>query len=398
MKIKKYLVSNMNDALRMIRDDMGPEAVIISSHRLPRKGLFDFFSPRLIEVTAALDERRTMYNTAIPTQNNQENNSFGKLLSILSSYEKNGNSNNPTAVQVNSAESVENFKPGLKFKEDTLDGKEVCQQWKDILTSLDISEKTADKLLSSINHIYQDETLGINEMYEAYMILLKSKISKLLEPAYQSIQQRRVSAFVGPSGVGKTLTLAKIATHFKLFEGKKVAIISANYDNRRPDLTESLRYYCNLVGLQVETAESREELVELTGRMADQDIVLVDTPGTNSKNTGSMLKLKNLLQPFHGKWDIYLVLSSPTKSQDLIRTALDYQKHINYTKTIFTKLDETETCGAILEVVNRTQVPVTFVSYGQNVPDDITAVNNKKLAGLLLGGVERFVGHGLQNI
>lgn len=397
MRIKKYLVSNMNDAIRMIREEMGPEAVIIGNHRLPRKGLFDFFTPKLIEVTAAVDEHKTIYKANAALAKKTDEQSVGKLLSMLSSFEKDDNSPSSVTAPGNISEDGVDFKAVLNYKKDSLVVKEVSQQWKTILTKLDISEKTADKLLSNLD-MCREEMTGINEIYEAYIILLKSKISKLLEPAYQSIVQRRISAFIGPSGSGKTLTLVKIATYFKMFENKKVAIISADYNCRRPDLTEKLRYYCNLAGLTVETAESEQELIEIIDNMSEQDIVLVDTPGTNSKNTGSMLKLNNLLRPSYGDWDIYLVLSAPTKRQDLMRTAIDYQKHINYTKIVFTKLDETDTCGAILDVVKKTQVPVTFVSYGQNVPDDITAVNSKKLAGLLLGGVEKFAEQGLQSI
>ncbi len=412
MRIKKYLVSNMNEALKMIREDMGPNAVIISNYRLPRKGLFDFFSPRLIEVTAAIDERRTTYKAApLPLKESGSEPNVGKLLSLLSSYEKNKIENKVnygdrqetgiakpsenSALNININTVDENFDAVLKNKGNLLVNREINQQWKDILTGLEINEDIVENLLVNLNHTYQEETPGINEMYEAYMILLKSKISGLMESAYKSSAKQRVSVFVGPSGSGKTLTIAKLGTHFKIFDNKKVAIISANYNGQRPDLTEKLKYYGNLSGISVESAESQEELINMIDSMSDIDSILVDTPGTNPRNSGMMLKLNNLFQPLNGGIDTYLVLSSSTKNKDLLRTAVDYQKNIGITDLIFTKLDETETCGAILNVVNKTQVPVTFVSYGQNVPDDITAVNSKKLAGLLLGGVEKFVEQGL---
>jgi flagellar biosynthesis protein FlhF len=115
--------------------------------------------------------------------------------------------------------------------------------------------------------------------------------------------------------------------------------------------------------------------------------------GVSSRNTGMMLKLKSLVQSLGDSQDIFLVMSSTTKGADLIKTALEYQK-IGYSRLIFTRLDETDTCGSILNVVCRMGVPVAFVSHGQSVPDDITAVNPRKLAGLLLEGVDRYVEQG----
>ncbi|NTW04808.1 MAG: hypothetical protein HGA27_01640 [Peptococcaceae bacterium] len=395
MRIKKFLVTNMNEALKMIREDMGPEAVIISNYRLPRKGIFDFFTPRLIEVTAAIDERKTIFKTAAPALNPNSEKNVGKLVNLLSSYEKDKSlqENKDKPLQEN---EEENFNAIFKNKGNLLINREINQRWKNILTSLEINEDIVENLLANLADFEQEAPSGINEMYEVYMILLKSKIAKLLEPAYKSSVQRRINVFVGPSGVGKTLTLAKLATHYKMFDNKKVAIISADYNEQRPDLTENLRYYAGLIGIPVESADSQEALIKLIDSKSEMDSVLVDTPGTNSKNSGALLKLNNFLQPFNGAKDTFLVLSASTKNQDLLRTAVDYQKNLEYTKLVFTKLDETDTCGAVLNVVNKTQIPVTFVSYGQNVPDDITAVNSKKLAGLLLGGVERFVEPSLQ--
>ncbi len=410
MKIKKYIVKDMHEALKLIREELGPEAVIISNYRLPRRSLFDFFSPRMMEVTAAVDDHKKTVPSGSPRLTGGGEQSARKLLHLLREFDSNGIRRDAAGDSREGygrlyGQERRTFQDGtgvpfdmiLKNEGNSLINREINQQWKKILTSLEINESIVESLLRSLRDAVggQGEARGMAVMPEACLVVLKSKIARLLEPAYRPSPRQRICTFVGPAGAGKTLTLAKLATHYRMFESKSVALIAASQNGHRPGHLETLRYYGSLVDAPVESAGSRGELVESVNRHADKDIILIDTAGTNSRNAGAMLKLNNLLQPFGGSQDIYLVMSAATKGPDLMRTAVDYQK-IGYSKLIFTKMDETDTCGSILNVVCRMGVPVSFVSYGQNVPDDIAAVDPRKLAGLLLGGVDRYVEQGLQ--
>lgn len=411
MKIKKYIVKDMHEALKLIREELGPDAVIISNYRLPRKSLFDFFSPRLMEVTAALDDNRRTIQAAAPRLTDGGDQSARKLLQMLREFESSGKRRGPGIearekygllygdegrMNPNGRRTQVPFDIILKNEGNSLINREINQEWKKILTSIEINESIADNLANSLRDAMggQGGVDESHEMVEAYLVVLKSKIARLLEPAYRQPPESRIKVFVGPAGAGKTLTMAKLAAHYKVCEKKKVALISAAH-GLRPGHLETLKYYGSLIDAPVEFAESREQLVNSVDRHADKDIILVDTVGTNSRNTGMMLKLSKMIEPMGGDQDIFLVMSSSTKGADLMRTASEYQK-IGYTRLIFTRLDETDTCGAILNVVCRMGVPVAFVAYGQNVPDDIAPVNPKKLAGLLLGGVDRYVEQGLQ--
>ncbi len=412
MRIKKYVVRDMNEALKLIREEMGPEAVIISNYRLPRKSLFDFFTPRMIEVTAALEDHKKTVPAGQPKLGGGGEQSARRLLQMLREFDSSGTrrdghwagregfrllyGRDGGSLQDGFRTQVP-FDMVLKNEGNFLLNREINFHWKKILASLEINESIVESLLNSLREAVtgQGEIGETGEMHEAYLIILKNKIARLLEPAYRPSPRHRIYAFVGPAGAGKTLTLAKLATHYKAYENKKVALISASHNGYCPGHPEVLGYYGGLIGAPVEQAGSRAELIEVVDRHADKDLILIDTAGTNSRNVGSMLKLNNLLQPFEGRQEIFLVMSSTTKGADLMRTALEYQK-IGYSKLIFTRLDETDTCGSILNVVCRMGVPVSFVAYGQNVPDDITAVNPKKLAGLLLGGADRYVEQGLQ--
>ncbi|MCL6477599.1 MAG: hypothetical protein K6T65_04210 [Peptococcaceae bacterium] len=409
MKIKKFIVKDMNEALKLIREDLGPDAVIISNYRLPRKSLFDFFTPRPLEVTAALDDNK--YTGGARTRRLPEGSGqqAEKLLSMLKKFDTNGVrrslfqegreaygylSGNGGRSQPGGGRPEVPFDIILKNEGNYHINREINQQWKKILTGLEIHENIVESL---VNGLY--ETLGDQEeasdIFDAYVITIKGKVARLLEPAYKPRQQHRICTFVGPSGVGKTVTLAKLATHYKVYDKKKVVLISASQNGQRPGNTETLKYYGGLIDAPVECATNRGELVRLVDKHSDKDMVFIDTAGVNWRNTGMMLSLHNLLQPLGSGQEIFLVMSSATKGADLIKTADEYRK-IGYTRFIFTKLDETDTCGSILNVVCRVGVPVAFVTYGQNVPDDIAAVNPKKLAGLLLGGVDQYVEQSFQ--
>lgn len=412
MKIKKYIVKDMHEALKLIREELGPDAVIISNYRLPRRSLFDLFSPRMMEVTAAVDDHKRTVPSGSPRLADGGEQSARKLLHLLREFDSNGVRRDAVRSGRDGyghlyGQERRNFQDSrgsgvpfdmiLKNEGNSLLNREINQQWKKILTSLEINESIVENLLNSLREAVagQGGERGMAEMYEAYLIILKRKVARLLAPAYRPSPGHRISTFVGPAGAGKTMTLAKLATHYKIYDNKRVALISASHNGHRLGQLETLRYYGGLIDAPVEQASSRVELVELVGRHADKDFILIDTAGTNSRQAGSMLKLNNLLQPLEGRQDVYLVLSSATKGGDLMRTAVEYQK-IGYSRLIFTKLDETDTCGSILNIVCRMGIPVSFVSYGQNVPDDLSAVNPKKLAGLLLGGVDRYVEQGLQ--
>jgi len=415
LKIKKYMVKDMHEALKLIREDLGPDAVIISNYRLPRKGLLDFFSPRMMEVTAAVDDNKKTIFANPKRLIDDSQQSAGKLLQMLKEFDSYGGRRglyrdnregcagrhqNESGIAKEIRQSELPFDMILKNEGNSLINREIDQQWKKILASLEIQESIVESLVNGLRCALDDsrelnERLDTYQDYETYQTFLRGKIARLLEPAYRPSPQYKIRTFVGPTGVGKTLTMAKLATHFKIYEDKKVALISAFDNGHCPGRLELLRHYGKMADSPVERADNLDELVRSINKHVDKDIILVDTMGVNSRNTGMMLRLSNLLQSLGGSQEIFLVLSSTTKGNDLIRIAADFRK-VGYSKLIFTKLDETETCGSMLNVVCRMGVPVAFVTYGQNVPDDIAAVNPKKLAGLLLGGVDRYVEQSLQ--
>ena len=190
----------------------------------------------------------------------------------------------------------------------------------------------------------------------------------------------RVVAFIGTTGVGKTTTLAKVAAHFVLEQNLKGALITA--DTYRISAVEQLKKYAEILGLPVEVVYSAAELRKAIARHRSKDFVLVDTAGRSQYNEFQMDELKELLAA-HPRMEKHLVVSATTKEEDAseIMTRFSVCKP---DRIIFTKTDETRTIGMVLNLLAGGDLPLSFLSNGQSVPDDIIPATAERLADLLL--------------
>ncbi len=190
----------------------------------------------------------------------------------------------------------------------------------------------------------------------------------------------RVVAFIGTTGVGKTTTLAKVAAHFVLEQNLRGALITA--DTYRISAVEQLKKYAEILGLPVEVVYSAAELRKAIARHRSKDFVLVDTAGRSQYNEFQMDELKELLAA-HPRMEKHLVVSATTKEEDAseIMTRFSVCKP---DRIIFTKTDETRTIGMVLNLLAGGDLPLSFLSNGQSVPDDIIPATAERLADLLL--------------
>ena len=217
-------------------------------------------------------------------------------------------------------------------------------------------------------------------------------ILKLGEPHIITLQEDKpkVAFFIGPTGVGKTTTIAKIASKFKLEEHARVAFITS--DTYRIAAVEQLNTYASIISCPVSVVYSADELEHCLEEYKDYDLILVDTAGRSHKAEGQMDELMELIERTRQKSDefdvdIYLTLSVTTKSKDLVSIVERYQD-IKDWSVIFTKLDETCSLGNILNIRMITDAPLSYTTLGQNVPNDIEVIDKQALAKQLLGGAE----------
>jgi len=207
-----------------------------------------------------------------------------------------------------------------------------------------------------------------------------SQVMKFTDGLKPGAHGSRVVAFIGTTGVGKTTTLAKVAAHFVLEQNLKGALITA--DTYRISAVEQLKKYAEILGLPVEVVYSAADLKKAIARHRSKDFVLVDTAGRSQYNDFQMDELKELLAA-HARMEKHLVVSATTKEQDAAEIMARFSA-CKPDRIIFTKTDETRSIGMVLNLLAGKELPLSFLSNGQSVPDDIIPATAQRLAELLL--------------
>jgi len=195
----------------------------------------------------------------------------------------------------------------------------------------------------------------------------------------------RVIFFVGPTGVGKTTTIAKIASSFRVEHKKKVALLTA--DTYRIAAAEQLRTYANILEVPFRVVYTAGEIVKTVEDFRNYDYILVDTTGHSPNNEAQRESMSDLINSVEttAEKEVFLVLSASTKYRDLMKIADTYKEIADY-KLIFKKLDETSTLGNIYNLKQYTGATLSYITCGQNVPDDIEYFNPQATVKQLLGG------------
>ena len=192
--------------------------------------------------------------------------------------------------------------------------------------------------------------------------------------------------FVGNTGVGKTTTMAKLASVFNLEEKMKIAMLSV--DTYRIAAIEQIKTYANILNTPMKVVYTPEEMKQYINDFSDCDLIFVDTAGRSHNNNEQKNDLSKIIECVEGyEKEIFLVVSATTKYTDLINIAKSYGEMFDY-KIIFTKLDETRGLGNILNLKLDTNKPLSYVTWGQNVPDDMGLLNPQIIAKQLLGGTK----------
>lgn len=207
-----------------------------------------------------------------------------------------------------------------------------------------------------------------------------AQVMKFTDGLRQNPHGARVVAFIGTTGVGKTTTLAKVAAHFVLEQNLKGALITA--DTYRISAVEQLKKYAEILGLPVEVVYSSADLRKAITRHRSKDFILVDTAGRSQYNEFQMEELKELLAAYP-RMEKHLVVSATTKEQDAAEI-MERFSACSPDRIIFTKTDETRTVGMVLNLLAGKELPLSFLSNGQSVPDDIIPATAQRLAELLL--------------
>ena len=443
MIVKKFQAPTEMEAIIKAREELGSTAVVLNIKSIKQRGLARLFKKDAVEVTAALEEKDIVDginknkpvfdNNAASGQEakpermiNQSMVSGGtsstinliaddntavssasaieqKLDSLHNLLQNQGNLNSDMSSSGSQGKTVAASaytKRMSDIKEDisgaTGENKQVKERenanykflqliYKKLIDN-EVDSRFADEIIGEIENSLKKESNLDSILAAVYQkIILKLGKPKTIEIG----DKAKVIFFIGPTGVGKTTTIAKIASSFKIEKEARVAFITA--DTYRIAAVEQLNTYASIIDCPVSVVYSVEDMNKSLSEYKDYDLILVDTAGRSHKATEQMDELKAFIEEVAQRADefdfeCYLTLSLTTKYKDL-KSIADKYDDVDWA-VIFTKLDETCSVGNILNIRMLTDRPLSYTTSGQNVPDDIEVINEQGIARQLLGGGE----------
>ncbi|WP_296969199.1 flagellar biosynthesis protein FlhF [Tepidanaerobacter sp. EBM-38] len=381
MKIKTYVADNVQEAFYKVKTELGKDAIILQTKHIKKGGFMGFFAKNMVEVVAANDINSTFntpkkpLNPTLPDTTAKYENltDFVKIDKIKTDVEEVKNMLNKLCLEQKQQEISTNTDVPLPLK-----------KFHDRMFEMQVAPDIIHMIISNAKNNLTDT--DINNKAELYKLVKNEIVSliDIIEPIELSNKKNTI-AFVGPTGVGKTTTIAKLAAHFSLYENKRVAMITA--DTFRVGAIEQLRLYGDLLEIPVFVVYSPEDIKNILADTNDYDILLVDTMGFSPNNRMQIKKIKGLLDSINPN-EIHIVVSAATKNQDLVDILNNY-KELQYKKIIITKLDETKCYGMLLNAISISNgCKLSYLTMGQNVPDDIEIASADKIADMILGESE----------
>ena len=341
MQIKRFEARDMKEAVKLVKEVMGPEAIILSTKtiRKPAEGIRPG-RQTFVEVVAAMDPQEKS---------------------------RSGPSSKPDT----------RFHPGVlgKIQESIPIEEDPCIQ--KILTA-GLYPDFVSRLMEEMRALRKEA--GVWNIPETYRGFLRWKLMEAVEVVSPELQGKKIWSFIGPTGVGKTTTLAKIAAQFSLRFGKTISLITL--DTYRIGGLEQLKTYARILRLPLEVAGDPDELKEIITRNRDQDLLLIDTAGRNPQNMEQLEELKQFLT-VDPRIQNHLVLSATTKDGDLAQGVQRFSL-LPIASYIFTKIDETEEYASLFNQLLRYRRPLSYLTNGQRVPEDIELATKGRVANLIL--------------
>ncbi|MBI3463810.1 MAG: flagellar biosynthesis protein FlhF [Planctomycetes bacterium] len=385
MDVRTYRAPNMQAALALVRRELGPEAAVLHTREVGGSRLLRWIpGMRQIEVTASAEVNvpsrlPPRKETNVPTAVAQPRRTTAEL-------EERAQFRDELRGQLSDLQSmVEDLCRKSKTSGHHDLPESLFQVYMDLIEA-EIAEEQARELIEQVRSEVAPQDLNDS-------VLVKTRVLRLVEeqvstsgPISVTPGQRRVVALVGPTGVGKTTTIAKLAANFRLREKRRVGLITV--DTYRIAAVEQLRTYAEIIDLPMHVVSTPREMREALRQLSGLDLVLMDTAGRSPRDEVKIQELRAFLTEAQAD-EVHLVLSAVASASSLIRTAERFAVAAT-THLILTKLDEATAMGSLLPTLRSSGLPLSYVTNGQNVPDDIAAADNRQIARAMLavaGGI-----------
>ena len=359
MKVKKFQAVTMPEVMKKVKSELGSEAVVLNTKTVKARGLFKRFKKDLIEVIAAVDSSASIQKKVPSSKNSQALRS------------------NESAAPSNEAimNELKQLRLTMESKNDHSPGSGKFADWYEHLIAQELEPELAASIVQSIDRKQGTDHSAPKDGMEG---LLTKEITKRLNPhpfGHKHLSKTFVH-LVGPTGVGKTTTAAKLAAEAVLNQKLKVAFITT--DTYRIAAIDQLKTYAKILDVPLEVAYDLEDYEQAVEKYKDFDLVLVDTAGRNYLQASYVEELNQLLK-FNDASETFLVLSLTSKYIDM-KDIYGKFRHIPISKVIFTKEDETSTFGSAINLLVRHNLGVAYLTNGQSVPDDIEEASPDMLA------------------
>ena len=384
MKMKKYIAPSIAEAMKLIREELGEDAVILSSKVVISKKYLGLVKEKNFEVLAGVETGEISYTSRSNVKQSSNNplSEQNKLSQVRAAREE--KFQNQLGVSEELKKELDDLKKILQLMYRQTSQKYYPDELMPIIEFLKRQE-LSDELITYISdEIYeqfkQNGKMTKEEMFSIIRQLLYTKLEPL-NIGGVSFEHKYVNV-LGPTGVGKTTTIAKMAARSVLEKKKKIGFITT--DTYRIGAIEQLKTYAALLQAPVEIVYNENDYKQAIENLAHLDLIFIDTAGRNYKEAKYINDVQKLIN-FDEDVESYLVLSTTSKESDMA-TIIELFLRLPIEKFIFTKVDETNSIGAMFNLMIKYNKGLAYYTNGQEVPEDIEEASIEGLLDLFFQG------------
>jgi flagellar biosynthesis protein FlhF len=375
MELKTYRARSMHEALALVRRELGPRAAVLQAREVHAGGLGWLGSERLIEVTASAE---VAVPSRLPPRPAPAVEITPPRFSAVSGIDLTAASGEPASRPIPSEASarparVDSTRP---TPAGVATFRRLYADLIDVETPSDLARALVQQAMHGLSPSERD-SLAICQSALLETIVRGIEIAG---PIQTAPRERRLVALVGPTGVGKTTTLAKLAAHFRLQERRRVGLISL--DTFRVAAVEQLRAYAQIIDLPLEVVAGSDQIGQALARLADSELILIDTAGCGPHDAARIEDLQSLLWEAQPD-EVHLVLSGTSAASGLLGGCQSFAP-LAANRLILTKLDESPGLGHLLPLLTAGKLPLSYLTDGQNVPGDVQLADAQRLARRIL--------------
>lgn len=375
MRVKKYLVDNMPEAMAKIRVELGPDAVILHQNKIRPGGLFGFLRRPKLEVIAAIDTDLRDFPQPTPAtdlsiQAMQDELKYLKatVAQVAAPKQTNGHQPEPRQPRVTSLDD-----------------------WYRRLLEHGVTSTLAQRITQAVADELSRWALDNHRVLNEHLHWHLGRLLPTAVPIRPRAGQAQAFFVVGPTGVGKTTTVAKLAATFAHTGHPKSRVLMITADTFRVAAIPQITTFGDILGIPVKVAYTPQQLVSLIKENSHYDLILIDTPGRSQHATNDVAVLSDFLAAVYDQCpnlhkSVHLALSAATKYEDMEHIVEGFSR-MPLDGLIFTKIDETFSLGAAYTLACETELSPSYLTTGQRVPEDIEVASAERLVDLLVGSV-----------